>query len=65
MKQMFSIGHTHYKDILYHVNKDKPKSKNILKIKESRRKIKVLTKEEIQFTNLFGHIQKVYLYHWQ
>lgn len=48
MKQVFTGGHKHYKDFLYHVNKDKPTSKNILKIKEPRRKIKTLTKEEIQ-----------------
>ncbi|MEQ3457577.1 tyrosine-type recombinase/integrase [Enterococcus cecorum] len=48
MKQVFTGGNKHYKDFLYHVNKDKPTSKNILKIKEPRRKIKTLTKEEMQ-----------------
>lgn len=48
MKQVFTSGNRQYKDFLYHVNKDKPSSKNILKIKEPRRKIKVLTKEEMQ-----------------
>ncbi|EJT6535244.1 tyrosine-type recombinase/integrase [Clostridium perfringens] len=48
MKQVFTGSHKHYKDFLYHVNKDKPSSKNILKIKERRRKIKVLTKDEVQ-----------------
>lgn len=48
MKQVFTGGHKHYKDFLYHVNKDRPISKNILKIKEPRRKIKTLTKEEMQ-----------------
>ena len=48
MKQVFTGGNRHYKDFLYHVNKDKPTSKNILKIKEPRRKIKTLTKEEMQ-----------------
>ena len=48
MKQIFTGGHKHYKDFLYHVNKDKPSSKNILKIKEPKHKIKPLTKEEIQ-----------------
>ncbi|GAA0774369.1 tyrosine-type recombinase/integrase [Clostridium subterminale] len=48
MKQVFTGGHTRYKDFLYHVNKDKPTNKNILKIKEPRRKVKVLTKEEMQ-----------------
>ncbi|MGL4913599.1 MAG: tyrosine-type recombinase/integrase [Romboutsia sp.] len=48
MKQVFTGGNRHYKDFLYHVNKDKPSNKNILKLKEPRRKIKVLTKEEMQ-----------------
>lgn len=48
MKQVFTGGYRHYKDFLYHVNKDKPTNKNILKIKEPRRKIKVLSKEEMQ-----------------
>ena len=48
MKQVFTGGYKHYKSFLHHVNKDKPSSKNILKIKEPRRKIKVLTKEEMQ-----------------
>lgn len=48
MKQIFTGGRRYYKDFLYHVNKDKPSSQNILKIKEPRRKIKVLTKDEIQ-----------------
>ncbi|WP_099188346.1 tyrosine-type recombinase/integrase [Tepidibacter mesophilus] len=48
MKQIFTGGNTSYKDFLYHVNKDKPSNKNILKIKEPRRKIKILTKEEVE-----------------
>lgn len=48
MKQVFTGNQKHYKDFLYHVNKDRALSKNILKIKEPRRKIKVLTKEEMQ-----------------
>lgn len=48
MKQVFTGGRKHYKGFLHHVNKDKPSNKNILKIKEPRRKVKVLTKEEIQ-----------------
>lgn len=48
MKQIFTGGHTSYKDFLYHVNKDKPSNKNVLKIKEPRRKIKILTKEEVE-----------------
>ena len=48
IKQVFTGGHTSYKDFLYHINKDKPSYRNILKIKEPRRKIKVLTKDEIE-----------------
>lgn len=48
IKQIFTGGHTSYKDFLYHINKDKPSNKNILKIKEPKRKIKILTKEEVE-----------------
>lgn len=48
MKKIFIRGNNHYKDFLYHVNKGKPSNKNILKIKEPKRKLKVLTKEEIE-----------------
>lgn len=48
IKQVFTGGHTTYKDFLYHVNKNKPFNRNILKIKEPRRKIKALTKEEVE-----------------
>lgn len=47
-KQIFTGGHKNYKDFLYHVTKNSPTSKNILKLKEPRHKIKVLTKEEMQ-----------------
>ncbi|MGL5150033.1 MAG: tyrosine-type recombinase/integrase [Clostridium sp.] len=62
MKQVFTGGNRHYKDFLYHVNKDKPSSKNILKIKEPRRKVKVLTKEEMQKVyNLTTNIRDEFL----
>ncbi|MDU5107142.1 tyrosine-type recombinase/integrase [Clostridium sp.] len=48
MKRVFTGRNKHYKDFLYHVNKDKPLNKNILKIKEPKRKLRVLTKEEIE-----------------
>lgn len=48
MKQIFAGGHRVYKDFLFHINRDKPISKNILKIKEPRRKIKVLEKNEVE-----------------
>lgn len=37
-----------YKDFLYHVNKGKPLSYNILKLKEPRKKRIILTKEQVQ-----------------
>lgn len=48
MKKIFIINENNYKSFLHHVNEGKPSSKNILKIKEPRRKVKVLTKEEVQ-----------------
>lgn len=53
MKQVFTGGHTSYKDFLYHVNKDKPSNGNILKIKEPRRKIKVLDYNNPKFLRHF------------
>ncbi|MBP1931844.1 tyrosine-type recombinase/integrase [Ammoniphilus resinae] len=48
MKQVFMGGRRRYKDFLYHVNKGKPTNRNILKVKEPRKKIQVLSKEEVQ-----------------
>lgn len=48
LKQVFTGGRRQYKDFLFHVNKDKPISKNILKIKEPRSKIKTLAKDEVE-----------------
>jgi integrase len=48
MKQVFTGGKTRYKDFLYHVNKNRPSNRHILKVKEPRKKLKVLTKEEVQ-----------------
>ncbi|MBQ9013431.1 MAG: tyrosine-type recombinase/integrase [Bacilli bacterium] len=48
MKQMYTGNNRRYKDFLYHINKDKPTNKNILKIKEPKQKLKVLTKEEVE-----------------
>ncbi len=50
LKQIYTGGRRSYKDFLFHINKDKPTNKNILKIKEPRRKLKVLTKEEVEKT---------------
>ena len=48
IKQIFTGGRTKYKDFLYHVNKGKPSNRNILKVKEPRRKLQVLSKESVQ-----------------
>jgi len=37
-----------YKDFLYHINKGEPTIKNILKVKEPKKKIKPLTNEEVE-----------------
>ncbi len=48
MKQVFTWGNSRYKSFLHHVNKDKPSIRNILKIKEPRKKVDTLTKEQVQ-----------------
>ncbi|SDX73397.1 MULTISPECIES: tyrosine-type recombinase/integrase [Bacillaceae] len=48
MKKMFlGAGGSGYKDFLYHVNKDKPRFKNVLKLNEPRARVKVFTKEQV------------------
>nr|WP_221452453.1 tyrosine-type recombinase/integrase [Bacillus benzoevorans] len=48
MKQVFTGGRTRYKSFLHHVNKDKPSVRNVLKIKEPRKRVQILTKEQVQ-----------------
>jgi integrase/recombinase XerD len=48
MKQVFIGRNTRYKSFLYHVNKDKPSLRNVLKVKEPRKRIQTLSKEEVQ-----------------
>lgn len=52
MKQLFSVHRPKYKDFLYHVNKSRPVKSNILKLKEPRRKLRVLSKPDID--NLYS-----------
>ncbi|ESU33269.1 hypothetical protein G3A_07045 [Bacillus sp. 17376] len=47
-KQVFPGGKRKYKDFLFHVNKGKSSSRNIIKIKVPRRKVEVLTKQEVE-----------------
>ncbi|EDZ57038.1 transposition regulatory protein TnpA [Bacillus cereus H3081.97] len=48
MKQAFTDRHSRYKGFLHHVTQDKPSIRNILKIKEPRKKVRTLTKEQVQ-----------------
>lgn len=47
-KQVFSGGRNKFKDFLFHVNKGKPVNKNILKLKEPKKRLTVLLKDEVQ-----------------
>jgi integrase len=47
-KRVFTRGRTKYKDFLYHINKSDTIHQNLLKVKEPRKKIKALKKEEVQ-----------------
>jgi len=46
MRQVW--GGSNYKSFLHHVDKDKPSVRNVLKIKEPRRKVETLSKEQVQ-----------------
>lgn len=48
MRQVFTGGRTRYKSFLHHVNKDKPSVRNVLKVKEPRKRIQTLRKEQVQ-----------------
>ena len=48
MRQFFTGGGKQYKSFLHHVNKDKPSIRNVLKVKEPRKRIQTLTKEQVQ-----------------
>ncbi|WP_081143762.1 tyrosine-type recombinase/integrase [Bacillus cereus] len=62
MKQMFTGGYSRYKDFLHHVNKDKPSIRNILKLKEPRKKVRILTKEQVQqVLNVTTNIRDTFL----
>ncbi|MES5925726.1 tyrosine-type recombinase/integrase [Bacillus cereus group sp. MG9] len=50
MRQVFTGGRTRYKSFLHHVNKDKSSIRNVLKVKEPRKRIQILTKEQVQQT---------------
>jgi integrase/recombinase XerD len=48
IRQVFSRGHGQYKGFLHHVAEGKPTNKNILKMKEPKRKPVVLHKDEVE-----------------
>ncbi len=48
MRQVFTNGNTRYKGFLHHINKNKLAVRNVLKVKEPRKKIQVLTKDEVE-----------------
>ena len=48
MRQVFTGGRTRYKSFLHHVNKDKPSVRNVLKVKEPRKEVETLSKEQVQ-----------------
>ncbi|MFD6843543.1 tyrosine-type recombinase/integrase, partial [Bacillus cereus] len=41
---------TRYKSFLHHINKNKPSIRNVLKVKEPRKRIQILTKEQVRQT---------------
>ncbi|MEI4800548.1 tyrosine-type recombinase/integrase [Bacillus sp. FJAT-51639] len=48
IRQVFTGGRTRYKSFLHHVNKDKPSMRNVLKVKEPRKRVQTLTKEQVK-----------------
>lgn len=48
MEEVFMGGRRLYKSFLHHVNEGEPVNKNIFKLKEPRRKMKVLEKEQVE-----------------
>lgn len=47
-RTIFTGGRKRYKDFLYHVTKGKPSQRNLLKVKEPRKQIVTLTKEQVE-----------------
>ncbi|QHV47527.1 tyrosine-type recombinase/integrase (plasmid) [Bacillus cereus] len=50
MRQIYTGGRTRYKSFLHHINKNKPSIRNVLKVKEPRKRIQILTKEQVRQT---------------
>ncbi|WP_312029231.1 tyrosine-type recombinase/integrase [Bacillus cereus] len=47
MKQIFTGERKRYKDFLYHINQENSSARNILKVKEPRKKVQALRKEQV------------------
>ena len=64
MRQIFTGGRTRYKSFLHHVNKDKPSIRNMLKVKEPRKRVQTLTKDQVhQVINATSNIRDTFLLH--
>nr|WP_243449148.1 tyrosine-type recombinase/integrase [Clostridium butyricum] len=48
IRRIFIGKNTSYKSFLHHVNESKPTNRNILKIKEPKKKLKTLTKDDVE-----------------
>lgn len=48
IRQVFTGGRTRYKSFLHHVNKDKLSMRNVLKVKEPRKRVQTLSKEQVK-----------------
>lgn len=62
MRQIW--GGTKYKSFLHHVAKNKPSARNVLKIKEPRKRVDILTKDQVQqVLNATTNIRDRFLIH--
>lgn len=48
IRQVFTGGRSRYKSFLHHVNKDKLSMRNVLKVKEPRKRVQTLSKEQVK-----------------
>ncbi|PEY32173.1 MULTISPECIES: tyrosine-type recombinase/integrase [Bacillus cereus group] len=48
MRYVFTGGNKRYRSFLHHINKDNPCIKNVLKVKEPRKRINTLTKDDVK-----------------
>ncbi|PEM41021.1 tyrosine-type recombinase/integrase [Bacillus pseudomycoides] len=48
IRQVFTGGRTRYKSFLHHINQDKLSMRNVLKVKEPRKRVQTLSKEQVK-----------------